>query len=260
MITKSLYLAPEMEVACKRVMQKAASREDKDAFFQELENIISSVPSGEKYVILGDFNARVGSRVSADEEWSSVRGPHGLGMASDSGKELLSLILSLHQAMVCNTWFEKRDIHKQTWQHPKSKKWSCIDFVVMRQRDRGMCMDVAAKRGAVCNTDHHLVCAKLRLWRTPCGKRARKEKSRRYNVDKLATGHEEDGSVRDEYLQKVSERVNDAWCEEEIGVDGKWSVIRSALVNTAEEVLGVVRCIKPDWFQESLEDLSLIHI
>ena len=41
---------------------RAASREDEDAFFQELENIISRVPSGERYVILGDFNARVESR------------------------------------------------------------------------------------------------------------------------------------------------------------------------------------------------------
>ena len=65
------------------------------------------------------------------------------------------LFLSLHEAMVCNTWYEKRDIYKQTWQHPKSKRWSCIDFVVMRQKNRHMC---AAKRGAVCNTDHAPSC------------------------------------------------------------------------------------------------------
>ena len=100
------------------------------------------------------------------EEWSSVRGPHGLGIVNDSGRELLSF-LSLHQATVCNTWSEKKDIHKQTLQHPKSKQWSCIDYVVMRQQDRGMCMDAAAKRGAECNTDHHLVCVKLLLKKAP---------------------------------------------------------------------------------------------
>ena len=130
---------------------RAASREVKEAFFQELENIISSVPSGERYILLGDFNARVGSKDSDDEQWSGVRGPHGYGVANDAGRELLSF-LSSHQATVCNTWFKKKDIHKQTWQHPKSKKWSRIDFVVMQQKARGLCMDVAAKRGAVCNT------------------------------------------------------------------------------------------------------------
>ena len=49
---------------------RAASRQDKDAFFQELNNIISGVPEGETYIILGDFNARVGSRESDDNEWS----------------------------------------------------------------------------------------------------------------------------------------------------------------------------------------------
>ena len=28
--------------------------------------------------------------------------------------------------MICNTWFEKKGIHKSTWQHPRSKKWQCI--------------------------------------------------------------------------------------------------------------------------------------
>ena len=47
---------------------RAASREDKDVFFQELNNIISGVPAGEMYIILGDFNAHVGSRESDDDE------------------------------------------------------------------------------------------------------------------------------------------------------------------------------------------------
>lgn len=37
-------------------------------FFQELKDIISSVLSEEKYTLLGDFSAHIGSRESADEE------------------------------------------------------------------------------------------------------------------------------------------------------------------------------------------------
>ena len=50
---------------------RAASRDD-DAFFQELNNIISGVPVGETYIILGNFNARVESRESDDDDWSGV--------------------------------------------------------------------------------------------------------------------------------------------------------------------------------------------
>ena len=46
-------------------------------------------------VLLGDFDARVGSRENVDEEWSSVRGPHGFGCANDSGKELLTFLLCI---------------------------------------------------------------------------------------------------------------------------------------------------------------------
>ena len=44
---------------------------------------------------IGDFNARVGSRESDDDEWSGVRGPHVFGSVNDTGKELLSF-LSVH--------------------------------------------------------------------------------------------------------------------------------------------------------------------
>ena len=57
------------------VLGLRVAREDKEAFFQELENIISSVPSEEKYVLLDDFNACVGSRESDEQCMGWYEGP-----------------------------------------------------------------------------------------------------------------------------------------------------------------------------------------
>lgn len=83
---------------------RAASRETKDKFFQDLENALASIPSEEPYIVLGDFNARVGSRNGAHDLWHGVRGPEGYGECNDAGKELLAF-LAAQEATVCNTWF-----------------------------------------------------------------------------------------------------------------------------------------------------------
>ena len=56
-----------------------------------------------------------------------------------------SLFLSVHRATVRNTWFTKKAIHQQTWQHPKSKQWSYIDYVIMSQSDRRMCLELVVQ-------------------------------------------------------------------------------------------------------------------
>ena len=80
-----------------------------------------SVPVGEKYTMLGDFNAGVESRKFAGDHWDAVRRPHGLGIGNinDAGTEVLSFLF-MQQAMVYSTWLKKKDIHEQTWRHPKS--------------------------------------------------------------------------------------------------------------------------------------------
>ena len=110
-------------------------------------------------MLLGDFNARVGSR-GVEDDWWCESGPYGYRDLNEAGLELLSF-LSTNGATVCNSWFKKKEIKKQTWQHPKSKKWHCIDYVIMRQAHRRKCLDVSVMRGADCNTDHRLVHAKL---------------------------------------------------------------------------------------------------
>ena len=141
---------------------RAASRQEKDAFYDDLGALLAGIPDRDLYVLLGDFNACIGSRDSAQDQWGEARGPHGHGSVNDAGQELLSF-LTTHQATACNTWYQKRNIHLATWQHPKSKSWSCIDYIVMRQRDRKLCLDATVRRGAECNTDHQFLCAKLRM-------------------------------------------------------------------------------------------------
>ena len=56
-----------------------------------------------------------------DDKCQYERGSHGYGERNEAGQELLSF-LSANKVTVCNTWFEKEDIYKQTWQHSRLKK------------------------------------------------------------------------------------------------------------------------------------------
>ena len=70
----------------------AASRAAKDEFFRDLEHALASIPPEEPYILLGDFNAHVGSRSGAHDLWDVVRGLDGYGECNDAGKELLAFL------------------------------------------------------------------------------------------------------------------------------------------------------------------------
>ena len=60
-------------------------------------------------LVVGDFNARVGSRErsSRNEMWSGARGPHGLGKMNEAGTELLSFC-ALNELVIMTTEFNKK--------------------------------------------------------------------------------------------------------------------------------------------------------
>lgn len=62
----------------------AASREEKDKFFDTLQQAISAIPPREELMIMGDFNAHIGSKMD-EREWWYIRGPHGFGELNDAG-------------------------------------------------------------------------------------------------------------------------------------------------------------------------------
>ena len=237
----------------------AATREEKDNFFDRLQAALSCIPSEECYVMLGDFNARVGSRSVNHDDWWYERGPHGYGVLNEAGEELLSF-LSTNEATVCNTWFNKKDIHKQTWQHPKSRKWHCIDYVIMRKRSRRKCLDVSVMRGADCNTDHRMLRTKVVV--------GRKKQFRRRAVPEVAVWRLDvtklkarcvDESGREtsmgSFVRVVEQELQTKW-DETSTVQEKWDKLKSALCDGTKTELGYEDRKQPDWFRESEKDLK----
>ena len=57
----------------------AAKHEEKNMFYSDLQIAINEIPTGEPYILLGDFNAQAGSRSASGDPWSDVCGPRGFG-------------------------------------------------------------------------------------------------------------------------------------------------------------------------------------
>ena len=226
-----------------------SAQEKKDEFYADLQETIDSVHVDDVLLVVGDFNARVGSSERREDSsmWDGVRGCHGAGKMNESGEALLSFC-ALNELTIMNTCFEKKNINKYTWQHPGSKKWHCIDYVMMRRKQRRFCCDVTVLRSADCWTDHKLLRAQLRL-------RIQHKVAKGKTKKRFAVASLHDEKVRQEYITCVSEAVDGKWNVEVSGAS-KWEVIRDGLTKAAENVLGWEGRRQPDWFQENIANLQ----
>ena len=95
------------------------------------------------------------------------------------------------------------------------QQWSCIDYVIMHQKDRRMCLDVSVKREAECNTDHQLLCAKFRLRKWTHKKRISFGGGKQYDVSKLVGVYRDSSAkqVKEKYQELVLDKAANAWPE-----------------------------------------------
>ena len=133
--------------------------EVKYQFYGHLDALIAAVPKSEKLIILGLFNARVGTD---HHTWSGVIGQHGTGKCNINGLLLLQTCTA-HELVITNTLFRLPTSNKTTWMHPRSKHWHLIDYVITRKRDAGDVRVTKSLCGAECWTDHILLVPKLTL-------------------------------------------------------------------------------------------------
>ena len=215
--------------------------ETKEQFYNTLSDVIKNVPSSQKLLLLGDFNARVGRDYS---NWEHVIGKHGIGRENSNGTLLLSLC-SQHNLIITNTIFQQATRHKTTWMHPGTKKWHMIDYAITRQRDVKDVHHTRAMCGSCTWSDHRLIKCKLAL-RAKAPRHLRRQKAaKKLDIAKLKSTE-----TRVMLSSKLSEAYTAAGSS---GTDSAamWDSFKSITLKVAEDVLGSPERKHRDWFDEN---------
>ncbi|KAK3509147.1 hypothetical protein QTP70_020260, partial [Hemibagrus guttatus] len=85
--------------------------EEKERFWSELDEVMESIPTGERVVIGADFNGHVGEGNTGDEE---VMGKFGVKERNLEGQMVVDFAKRMDMA-VFNTYFQKREEHRVTY-------------------------------------------------------------------------------------------------------------------------------------------------
>ncbi|KAK3550621.1 hypothetical protein QTP70_001816 [Hemibagrus guttatus] len=91
--------------------QVGCELEEKERFWSELDEVMESIPTGERVVIGADFNGHVGEGNRGDEE---VMGKFGVKERSLEGQMVVDFAKRMDMAVV-NTYFQKREEHRVTY-------------------------------------------------------------------------------------------------------------------------------------------------
>ncbi|KAK3507807.1 hypothetical protein QTP70_000875 [Hemibagrus guttatus] len=85
--------------------------EEKERFWSELDEVMESIPTGERVVIGADFNGHVGEGNTGDEE---VMGKFGVKERNLEGQMVVDFAKRMDMAVV-NTYFQKWEEHRVTY-------------------------------------------------------------------------------------------------------------------------------------------------
>nr|VZI48832.1 unnamed protein product [Spirometra erinaceieuropaei] len=223
----------------------------RDKFYEDLHALLATVSKADKLIVVGDFNARVGTGHTA---WRGVLGPHGLRGSNDNGLLLLRTYAE-HRRILTNTFFCLPEREKATWRHPRSRQWHLLDYVLVRRRDQQDVLVKKAIAGADGWTDHRLVisqmCIRLQPRRRPQGKRSPGE----LNVALLSLpAHHLHFS--NELAQRLDNlpivATNDAAATaENPSVENRCCQVRDTVQSMALAVLGRAPRQHQDWFDDN---------
>ena len=221
----------------------SASVESNDAFYDQLEAKIKSIPTSEELFILGDFNARVGTD---NTSWPRCIGQFGIGKLNRNGQRLLEFC-SYHDLCVTNTFFSTKMCQRTSWRHPRSHHWHQLDLVITRRSHLNQVLITRSYHSADCDTDHSLVASKVRL--LPKRLHNSKPKMRpRINTARMAIP-----SLREKFNAAIDEKMQD--CPEQ-DINVKWDFLRDAMYQTSFEVFGKKTRSNEDWFEFSIAKLE----
>ena len=220
-----------------------SDQELKDKFYSDLENLILGIPKQEHLILLGDFNARVGND---NDSWPTCLGRHGIGKMNENGQRLLELC-TFHDLCITNTFFQTKPQHKVSWRHPRSKHWHQLDLIITRRSALKNILITRSYHSADCDTDHSLVCCKMRI------KPKRIHRSKPAGNPRIDVGMTAHPDKAEEFAKALDEAFKTA--PPQGSVEQMWERIRNTVHCTASIIFGKKKGKTQDWFEANSSKL-----
>lgn len=203
-----------------------------DAFYRDLLDIVCRKGS-EKVIILGDLNARIGSRIGVvNSNYCEVAGKWGdlkLPLPNRSGRRLLDFCQSNGLA-ITNSFFRHKECHTLT-----HKSGSVIDYIIVEQDFRKLVQDTRVYRGLGVDSDHYLVTSKLLIDKPVT--RTGNVQIRRIRTEKL-----KNESIRKDFEEKIALKFQALDQIDSRTIEIEWQDFKTAYIRTAIDCLGTVSC------------------
>ena len=223
------------------------SDEEVEEFYEDVNRTLANVKSDEVLIVMGDFNAKVGS-----EKHSSIAGKHGLGKRNDRGTRLIHFCEE-HKLSIMNTYFELPARQRYTWKSPGDVTRNQIDYILIRQRFRNSITKCKTYPGADINSDHNPVIAKVRI-KLKSNKGEDKEDSK-HDVDCLKITSYRDNyniEVKNKYesLMNIGMEQYDETTAEKVNV--KWNCLRDSLKHGMKTLPKIVKNKKQQWMNKGI--------
>ncbi|KAK3510549.1 hypothetical protein QTP70_009883 [Hemibagrus guttatus] len=220
--------------------QVGCELEEKERFWSELDEVMESIPTGERVVIGADFNGHVGEGNTGDEE---VMGKFGVKERNLEGQMVVDFAKRMNMGVV-NTYFQKREEHRVTYK--SGGRSTQVDYILCRRGNLKEISDCKVVVGESVARQHRMVLCRMTLM--VC-KKKRSEIEKKTKWWKLKKEE-----CCEEFRQKLRQALGG-----QVVLPDDWETTAEVIRETGRKVLGVSSGRRKEdketwWWNEEVQD------
>ncbi|KAK3544130.1 hypothetical protein QTP86_002576, partial [Hemibagrus guttatus] len=214
--------------------------EEKERFWSELDEVMESIPTGERVVIGADFNGHVGEGNTGDDE---VMGKFGVKERNLEGQMVVDFAKRMDMAVV-NTYIQKREEHRVTYK--SGGRRTQVDYILCRRGNVKEISDCKVVVGECVARQHRMVVCRMTLM--VC----KKKRSKIEKKTKWCKLKKEE--CCEEFRQKLRQALGG-----QIVLPDDWETTAEVIRETGRKVLGVSSGRRKEdketwWWNEEVQD------
>ncbi|KAK3547450.1 hypothetical protein QTP86_021050, partial [Hemibagrus guttatus] len=222
--------------------QVGCELEEKERFWSELDEVMESIPTGERVVIGADFNGHVGEGNRGDEE---VMGKFGVKERNLEGQMVVDFAKRMDMAVV-NTYFQKREEHRVTYK--SGGRRTQVDYILCRRGNLKEISDCKVVVGESVARQHRMVVCRMTL--TVC----KKKRSKIEIEKKTKWWKRKKEECCEEFRQKLRQALGG-----QVVLPDDWETTTEVIRETGRKVLGVSYGRRKEdketwWWNEEVQD------